>query len=106
MRISTFPENYEHMRSVVYLSAAALTLFIAGCTNKSSATGDDRAVKIVQTDTTLLPPLEKNPPNTNYNPAFPGQTRINAVKTTTPYQVDQLAEDLGRPWAIILLPDE
>ena len=94
------------MRKVVYLSAATLAFVTIECTNKTSATGDDRSATIVQADTSSLPPLEKNPPNTNYKPAFPGQTRINAVKTTTPYQVDQLAEDLGRPWAIILLPDE
>ncbi|MGC3945724.1 MAG: PQQ-dependent sugar dehydrogenase [Chryseolinea sp.] len=98
------------MRRVVYVSAA-LTLCIVGGAYKSSAidsgrsaTGDDRSAAIVQADT--LPPLEKNPPNTKYKPAFPGQTRVNAVQTTTPYQVDQLADDLGRPWAIILLPDE
>ena len=94
------------MRKVVYLSAAAFAIFTVGCNTNTSASGDDRSAAIVQADTSLLPPLEKNPPNTKYKPAFPGQTRINAVKTTTPYQVDQLADDLGRPWAIILLPDE
>ena len=93
------------MRKVVYL-AAALAFFLIGFTNKSFATRNDGSTTIIEADTTKLPPLEQNPPNTNYKPAFPGQTRINAVKTTTPYQVDQLAEDLGRPWAIILLPDE
>jgi glucose/arabinose dehydrogenase len=27
------------------------------------------------------------------------------VKTTTPYKVEKIAEKLGRPWAIIALPD-
>ncbi|MEJ1239326.1 PQQ-dependent sugar dehydrogenase [Chryseolinea sp. T2] len=94
------------MRRVDYLFAAALTFVAIGCNYGSSASGYDRSAPSVQADTTLLPPLEKNPPNTKYRPAFPGQTRINGVKTITPYQVDQLAEDLGRPWAIILLPDE
>lgn len=48
---------------------------------------------------------ETNAPNTNYKPAFEGQTRIKAVKTETPYQVEILTEDLGRPWGIINLPD-
>lgn len=43
--------------------------------------------------------------NTNYKPAFPGQTRITPVKTTTPYQVDILNTSLGKPWGIINLPD-
>ncbi|WEK68706.1 MAG: PQQ-dependent sugar dehydrogenase [Candidatus Chryseobacterium colombiense] len=44
-------------------------------------------------------------PNTSYKPAFKGQTRIKAVKTNTPYQVEVLTKGLGRPWGIINLPD-
>jgi len=43
--------------------------------------------------------------NTNYKPAFKGQTRIATVKTTTPYMVEVLNKDLGKPWGIINLPD-
>lgn len=43
--------------------------------------------------------------NTNYKPAFKGQTRIATVKTTTPYTVEVLNKDLGKPWGIINLPD-
>lgn len=50
-------------------------------------------------------PVETQQANTNYPPAFPGQTRIGAVKTQTPYQTDIIAENLGRPWGIINLPD-
>ena len=43
--------------------------------------------------------------NTNYKPAFEGQTRIAAVKTSTPYNVEVLNKNLGKPWGIINLPD-
>ena len=43
--------------------------------------------------------------NTNYKPAFTGQTRIKTIVTATAYKVEKLAEKLGRPWAIIPLPD-
>ena len=43
--------------------------------------------------------------NTNYKPAFAGQTRIAPVKTTTPYNVEILNTSLGKPWGIINLPD-
>ena len=43
--------------------------------------------------------------NTDYKPAFAGQTRIKKVVTVTPYKVEKLVEKLGRPWAIIPLPD-
>lgn len=52
-----------------------------------------------------FPPVETNPANTNYAPAFPGQTRINAVKTTTPYQKTLLTSALTSPWGITGLPD-
>lgn len=44
-------------------------------------------------------------PNTNYKPAFAGQTRIKQIKTATPYNVEVLTKDLGKPWGIINLPD-
>lgn len=94
------------MKKIFYLSAVALMAFNIGCKNSTSATSNDESSTVVKADTSFLPPLETNPANTDYKPAFPGQTRIGAVETTTPYQVDQLATDLGRPWAIILLPDE
>ena len=50
-------------------------------------------------------PVETQPPNTAYSPAFPGQTRIGSVKTTTALQIEELASDLGKPWGIINLPD-
>lgn len=43
--------------------------------------------------------------NTNYKPAFAGQTRITPVKTTTPYKVEILNTSLGKPWGIINLSD-
>src|SRR4051812_1719611 len=53
----------------------------------------------------LLPPVETNPPNSDYKPAFRGQTRINAVKTKAPYKVSVVTKDLKRPWGLAELPD-
>lgn len=50
-------------------------------------------------------PVETKKPNSNYKPAFAGQTRIGAVTTKTAYKVDKLAEKLGRPWAVVPLAD-
>ncbi len=58
-----------------------------------------------QQDTTKLPPVEINDGNTNYKPAFRGQTRIAAAKTVTPYKTEKIAEKLGRPWAVVPMPD-
>ena len=51
------------------------------------------------------PTAKEEKANTNYKPAFAGQTRITPVKTTTPYKVDVLNTSLGKPWGIINLPD-
>lgn len=53
----------------------------------------------------ILPPVETQPANTNYIPAFEGQTRIGGVKTTTPYEVKIIAEGLSKPWSVAPLPD-
>lgn len=50
-------------------------------------------------------PVETRKPNSNYKPAFPGQTRIGGVKTQTPYEATVLTNDLDKPWGITQLPD-
>jgi len=50
-------------------------------------------------------PVETGKPNSNYQPAFAGQTRVNSVKTTTDYKVEKIAEKLGAPFAIVAMPD-
>ena len=52
-----------------------------------------------------LPPVETKKPNSEYKPAFPGQTRAPGVKTQTPLSVAVLNSSLERPWAICSLPD-
>lgn len=78
-----------------YIPAVSLFLFLSSCKeNHANAqkTGNDGSV-------------ETENPNSDYKPAFKGQTRIKAVKTTTAYNVEILNKDLGRPWGIINLPD-
>ncbi len=54
---------------------------------------------------TGLPPVETRPANTDYRPAFLGQTRAPGMRTVTPYQVDVLTDQLDSPWAVAALPD-
>ncbi|WP_064198300.1 MULTISPECIES: PQQ-dependent sugar dehydrogenase [Emticicia] len=49
--------------------------------------------------------VETKAPNSDYKPAFAGQTRIGAVKTTTPYAAKVLTESLTSPWGVKSLPD-
>jgi glucose/arabinose dehydrogenase len=50
-------------------------------------------------------PVETKSPNSNYKPAFAGQTRVSGVKTSTPYKVEKIAEKTGSPFAIVAMPD-
>lgn len=56
---------------------------------------------IAQTGT----PVEKNKANSDYKPAFAGQTRIGSVKTKTPYTATVISTELDGPWGIQALPD-
>ncbi|UTA68590.1 PQQ-dependent sugar dehydrogenase [Emticicia sp. 21SJ11W-3] len=49
--------------------------------------------------------VETKDPNTNYKPAFAGQTRVAAVKTQTAYEGKVLTNDLKKPWGLAVLPD-
>lgn len=66
--------------------------------NKNEGTAEEQ-------DVADLAPVETGDPNTDYPPAFEGQTRIAGVKTTTPYEVTVLSTDLKSPWGITGLPD-
>lgn len=73
-------------------------LFVsAHCTSNTN-------VSPVQAGDTTAPVAQKSP-NSQYKPAFPGQTRIQAVATKTPYEGKILTSDLKSPWGIACLPD-
>ena len=55
--------------------------------------------------TTPTSPVESNPANTNYSPAFLGQTRVNRIQTVTNYQFNSITTNLSNPWGITALPD-
>lgn len=79
------------MRLETGLLALSILACTASCANNNPA------------DTSR--PVETKKPNASYKPAFAGQTRIQGVSTTTAYKVDKLAGNLGRPWAVIPMPD-
>ncbi len=70
-----------------------------------SSSCDEKKANAQNPSDELLPPVETQQPNTNYKPAFEGQTRVAGVKTTTPYNVTIIANNLSSPWAVTPLPD-
>src|SRR5690606_6589766 len=87
------------MKLIICLLAMSTVFF--SCGNSNSATSDVGTTA----DTTSYPPVETNEPNTDYEPAFEGQTRAPGVKTTTPYEGMIITEALSSPWAVVALPD-
>lgn len=75
------------MRSVVF----ATVLVFAACTSESS--GQSGA------------PVPQGAPNTNFQPAFPEQTRAPQVQSGVEIAVEEVVAGLDEPWAIAFLPD-
>lgn len=87
--------------TLAIVAATSLCITSCGSSSKYNAIG----TPVSATDTTTGPPVETRKPNTDYKPAFAGQTRIGSVKTTTPFEGTVLSNALKRPWGIIVLPD-
>jgi len=50
-------------------------------------------------------PVQQGAPNTDFAPAFAGQTRAPEVRTNVQINAQVIATGLNHPWAIALLPD-
>src|ERR1044071_439010 len=87
-------------KNTLFLSFVLMLIHSASCANSETTSADKR-----KADTIYLPPVETKAPNSNYKPAFSGQTRITGVKTTTSYKVEKIAEKVGPPFAIVTMPD-
>lgn len=91
------------MNKIFSCSAVLLSALLLACstsTNTPNATNES-----VSNDSAKNPPVETRDPNTDYKPAFAGQTRIGGVKTSTPFEGTVLTDDLEKPWGIAVLPD-
>jgi len=85
---------------VLLLQVPALEVLAAG----SDAKGEDTRPRTAASQ--VGAPIETAPPNVpEFKPAFPGQTRAPAVKSTTAFKVTEIATGLEEPWAIAFLPD-
>jgi len=87
------------MNKILAVVLIVFSITFSACENKSShetaKTGSDSTGA----------PVETKPPNSNYKPAFTGQTRIGSAKTETAYEAKSLTTELKSPWGITNLPD-
>src|SRR6185295_4509039 len=84
------------VKSVFFLSVILMLVYSTGCAN-NAGTGNNT--------TDSLGPVETKSPNSDYKPAFSGQTRTRRATTTTPYAAEKIASKLGSPFAIVAMPD-
>lgn len=90
--------------SSAFLIVLAIT-FTISCANASDGTDAvKKDIDAPQQDTGVAP-VETKSGNTNYKPAFAGQTRVAGVKSTTVFEGKVLSSELKNPWAITSLPD-
>ena len=86
------------MKNLHYFAIFSSALLIAcGCSNDNPATNPDPG--------TPTNPVENNPANTTYAPAFSGQTRIGGLQTNTSYEGKIITSALASPWGVKTLPD-
>jgi glucose/arabinose dehydrogenase len=85
-------------KNAFFLSALLMLIYSTGCANNEST-------RVNSNGADSLAPVERKKPNSDYKPAFSGQTRIRSVKTATPYNVEKIANKLGSPFAIVAMPD-
>src|SRR3954468_8868688 len=88
------------VRFILPFATLLIIIYSFSCSNTNVT-----SQKVANGDTSRIPPVETKKPNSNYSPAFSGQTRIGGAKTTTAYKVDLIADKLGRPWAIVPMND-
>lgn len=89
------------MRTLLTGASIGFVFLISACGSQTNTNG----VITSGSDTSSNPPVETKSPNTDYKPAFAGQTRIGGVKTSTPIEGKVLTNDLKKPWGITSLPD-
>jgi glucose/arabinose dehydrogenase len=86
---SRFEGLGRHMRSLVF----AATLVFAACGGTPSS-GQQTGREVRQ-----------GPPNTDFAPAFAGQTRAPEARSGVTIATEEIARGLNHPWAIAFLPD-
>jgi aldose sugar dehydrogenase len=87
-------------KSIFFFLVTLMAVYLVSCANNQA-----KPIANNNSDTSHLPPVETKSPNSDYKAAFAGQTRIEGVKTTTPYNVEKIADGIGPVFGIVPMPD-
>lgn len=89
------------MRNLVVISLLSVAVALSCGANNAANTGAEEG----SVPDSVGQPVETKKPNTEYKPAFAGQTRVASVKTASAYETKLLTKELKKPWGIAVLPD-
>ncbi|MEP6737101.1 MAG: PQQ-dependent sugar dehydrogenase [Chryseolinea sp.] len=90
------------MTKIIQILIAGAAIILASCGTKNS---DSSEAPAEDSSAVSSSAVEINKANTDYKPAFEGQTRIAGVKSTTAYEGTMLDSSLTKPWGLASLPD-
>ncbi len=85
------------MKNYLFTLMAGCAILATSCKRGDEGSGEPSAKNPLS--------VETNAPNTNYKPAFTGQTRVNAVRTSASLNTRVVTSGLTSPWGIAALPD-
>lgn len=80
-------------------------LFFVQCTSKNKK-DPSNPPNDPQDTITKYDPVELQNPNTNYQPAWKGQTRTFGIKTASPIDFSIITNSLNKPWSVNLLNEQ
>lgn len=83
-----------------YILLLSFTLGFGSCSGENKSDNGTNA-----TPDSTSTPVESQPANTSYKPAFKGQTRVKGVTTSTKYKASVITSELENPWGVTSLPD-
>ncbi|HMG90073.1 MAG TPA: PQQ-dependent sugar dehydrogenase [Chryseolinea sp.] len=90
------------MTKIISILITGAAIMLASCGTKKT---DEAGASAADSSSVSNSPVETEKANTEYKPAFEGQTRIAGVTSTTAYEGTMLDSSLTRPWGITSLPD-
>ena len=89
----------------MYKALSLVTIAIAVLFTACNGTSPNKMNSPAASDSIPAGGVEKNEPNTQYKPAFAGQTRVAGVKTATAFEGKIINKELDKPWGLVSLPD-
>ncbi|MDO9592924.1 MAG: PQQ-dependent sugar dehydrogenase, partial [Erysipelotrichaceae bacterium] len=83
-----------------------LSIFLISCVPINQNPIDEEVEEVPKYPNIIFyVPVETDKPNTDFTPAFTGQTRTSGIRTTTAYTTSVVTNLLSEPWGIDVLPN-